>query len=217
MADVKIQDLLATTTVADNDLFIVEDNADTKKITSANLRNAIVGNRTYTQQNVVTNGESITNSINELDVDLASHKAENASVGVHGATSSAHGNTIASRDSIGRLFATNRRLLSEGQVITLSSKATSDFIANPEVTLNRRLGSDDGTSEIMLLTVIRATGGNTAVTSMYLVCRQGNGHSITPIVNDTSLTVSITSEHRIRVSAIGTSSIICTLISLGGV
>ena len=38
MADVKIQDLLSTTTVADNDLFIVEDNADTKKITRANLR-----------------------------------------------------------------------------------------------------------------------------------------------------------------------------------
>ena len=37
MADVKIQDLLATTTVADNDLFIVEDNADTKKITKSNL------------------------------------------------------------------------------------------------------------------------------------------------------------------------------------
>ena len=37
MADVKIQDLLSTTTVADTDLFIVEDNADTKKITKANL------------------------------------------------------------------------------------------------------------------------------------------------------------------------------------
>lgn len=37
MADVKIQDLLSATTVADTDLFIVEDNADTKKITKANL------------------------------------------------------------------------------------------------------------------------------------------------------------------------------------
>lgn len=37
MADVRIQDLLATTTVADTDLFIVEDNADTKKITKSNL------------------------------------------------------------------------------------------------------------------------------------------------------------------------------------
>ena len=38
MADVKIQDLLTATTVADTNLFIVEDNADTKKITRANLR-----------------------------------------------------------------------------------------------------------------------------------------------------------------------------------
>ena len=37
MADVKIADLLSATTVNDNDLFIVEDNADTKKITKANL------------------------------------------------------------------------------------------------------------------------------------------------------------------------------------
>ena len=37
MADVKIQDLLSATTVADTDLFVVEDNADTKKITKANL------------------------------------------------------------------------------------------------------------------------------------------------------------------------------------
>ena len=40
MADIKIQDLLSATTVADTDLFIVEDNADTKKITKANLANA---------------------------------------------------------------------------------------------------------------------------------------------------------------------------------
>ena len=43
MADVKIADLLLATTVADTDLFIVEDNADTKKITKTNLINAIGG------------------------------------------------------------------------------------------------------------------------------------------------------------------------------
>ena len=74
MTDVKIAQLLEATTVADTDLFIVEDNADTKKMTWANLKTAIIGafssilgNRTYTEENVVTNGESITNSINELD------------------------------------------------------------------------------------------------------------------------------------------------------
>ena len=41
MADVKIADLLTATTVADNDLFIVEDNADTKKITKNNLKEAL--------------------------------------------------------------------------------------------------------------------------------------------------------------------------------
>lgn len=37
MADVKIAQLLEATTVSDTDLFVVEDNADTKKITKANL------------------------------------------------------------------------------------------------------------------------------------------------------------------------------------
>lgn len=67
MADVKIAQLLEATTVSDTDLFVVEDSADTKKITKPNLQNTLLGNRTYTEQNVVTNGESLTNSINELD------------------------------------------------------------------------------------------------------------------------------------------------------
>lgn len=37
MADVRIQDLITATVAGDNDLFIVEDNADTKKITKTNL------------------------------------------------------------------------------------------------------------------------------------------------------------------------------------
>ena len=46
--------------------------------------NDILGDLTYTEQNIVTNGESITDSIDKLDVDLASHKAESASDDVHG-------------------------------------------------------------------------------------------------------------------------------------
>lgn len=49
------------------------------KMVSGNTLDVDIGNRTYTEQNVVTNGQSITASINELDVDLASHKAENTS------------------------------------------------------------------------------------------------------------------------------------------
>ena len=94
MADKKIADLNEATTASDTDIFIVEDNANTKKMTKANLKATLgvtqaesdidavetsIGNRTYTEQNVVTNGESITDSIDKLDVDLASHKAESAS------------------------------------------------------------------------------------------------------------------------------------------
>ena len=86
MADKKISDLIEATNASDTDIFIVEDNANTKKITKANLSDTLLGNRTYTEQNVVTNGESLTNSINELDVDLASHKEEDVHQigGVHG-------------------------------------------------------------------------------------------------------------------------------------
>lgn len=75
MADKKIADLTEATTAADTDIFIVEDNANTKKMTWANLKTAIIGafssilgNRTYTEQNVVTNGESVTSSIDKLDM-----------------------------------------------------------------------------------------------------------------------------------------------------
>ena len=48
MADVKIADLLAATTVNNNDLFVVEDNADTKKITYSNLKSNMYNNPTFT-------------------------------------------------------------------------------------------------------------------------------------------------------------------------
>lgn len=83
MADKKIADLQEATTLSDTDIVIVEDNANTKKITWANLKTAIIGafssilgNRTYTEQNVVTNGESLTESIDALDVSFEAHKAD---------------------------------------------------------------------------------------------------------------------------------------------
>ena len=109
VADLNIPAFPETTTINDNDLLVVEDGIGTKKITKANFSdtlignvttltttskevvgaineldsekadNSDIGNRTYTEQNVVTNWESITKSIDELDIDLASHKAENAS------------------------------------------------------------------------------------------------------------------------------------------
>ena len=48
MADVKIADLLTATTVNNNDLFVVEDNADTKKITYSNLKSNMYNNPTFT-------------------------------------------------------------------------------------------------------------------------------------------------------------------------
>ncbi len=41
MADIKIANLTATTSLTDSDLFVAEDNADTKKITKENLRNTL--------------------------------------------------------------------------------------------------------------------------------------------------------------------------------
>lgn len=81
MADKFVHELPETTTISDTDVFVVEDNAVTSKITKANLKTQLglndkedktsIGNRTYTEQNVVTNGESVTDSIDELDMEVA--------------------------------------------------------------------------------------------------------------------------------------------------
>ena len=88
MADKKIADLIEATTISDTDIVVVQDNENTKKMTWANLKTAIIGafssilgNRTYTEQNVVTNGESITDSIDALDTTVATHLADNVTQG----------------------------------------------------------------------------------------------------------------------------------------
>ena len=159
--------------------------------------------------------ETTNTQLAQIEENLDTHTSNNTNA--HGATSNPTGNTIASRDFIGRLFTEPiRALTAVGQTLNLSSKNTSVYGNNPTVTLERNLGGADATSETCLFVTKRATTAIHATTGLYLLVRQGDASYVIPIINDPNLTIVINAGFNVTVSTSGTALIQCDMIAIGG-
>ena len=221
IAEVRVlgaNDKLLTSTTFD---FIVRESLVNDETIESTNEFPVLGQLISTAEGLITQvnqiekqvPEQVVTDLNQVQTDLTTHKAESATQKPHGATSVADGNTIVARDTNGRIFV-NRIFSSQanGVVLCKNEWLSTGFISNPSVTSIRTLTS----TETVLLVTRRATGGSTGVEGLYLVSRQGTGTYITPIVPDTSLTVTANAGFTITLSATGTMQLGGHIISVGG-